>query len=143
MPALPTTWQPPVGAQSKATLATSLQSGRSDTMPKPEATPINTAVEDPSYSSAMRVFGGVAWGTLLSLLVGLIMILLPQVPRSWLWAILPLWLGLSSIGVILQWSVARGACPKCGYQMTTSPLGKRCPQCRSYLKAVNRQIIKT
>jgi hypothetical protein len=94
------------------------------------------------YTSAMRIYGGIAWGTLLSLLVATTMIILPQVPRPWLWGVLPLWMGLSGIGVLLQWSVARGACPKCGRRQSTTPMMTKCPQCRSYLKAVNRKIVK-
>lgn len=102
---------------------------------------LNPEVE-PSYTSTMRVFGGVAWSTLLTLFVGTTLILAPQIPRLWLWSILPIWIGLSLIGISLQWSVARGACPKCGYLLTVPLMGKRCPQCRSYLKAVDRKIIK-
>lgn len=111
------------------------------TRPANEPEP-HTPVTDLPYTSTMRAFGGVAWGTVLTLVVGSILVVLPQVPRPWLWGILPLWLGLSSLGISLQWSVARGACPKCGYPLVVTPLGKRCPQCRSYLKAVNRQIVK-
>ncbi len=97
---------------------------------------------DADYTSGMRIFGGIAWGTVVSLVVALSLILPPQVPRSWLWVIPPLWLGLSGLGIALQWSVARGACPKCGFELTVPIMGKRCPKCRSYLKAVNRQIVK-
>ncbi|NCJ06858.1 hypothetical protein GS597_10125 [Synechococcales cyanobacterium C] len=103
--------------------------------PPPEQT-------DLTYTSGMRIFGGIAWGTLVSVLVAIALILPPQVPRSWLWAIPPLWVALSLLGIALQWSVARGSCPKCGFELTVPILGKRCPKCRSYLKAVNRQIVK-
>lgn len=100
------------------------------------------SAEAPTYTSAMRIFGGAVWGTLLTLVLSIPLILLPQVPRPWLWSILPFWLCLSLIGTALQWSVARGACPKCGYTLTVPAVGKRCPQCRSYLKAVDRQIVR-
>lgn len=95
-----------------------------------------------TYTTAMRIFGGVVWGTLLTLILGISLIVLPQVPRPWLWGIVPLWVGLSLIGTALQWSVARGGCPKCSYPLTVPAVGKRCPQCRSYLKAVDRLIVK-
>ena len=91
----------------------------------------------------MRIFGGIAWGTLLTLPIASTAILIPQVPRPLLWFVPPLWLGLSMVGVLLQWSVARGHCPKCGYQPLTVPaIGKRCPRCRTFLKAVNRTIVR-
>lgn len=98
--------------------------------------------DDLVYTNAMRIYGGFVWGSLLSILIAATFILLPQVPRTWLWGVLPLWLGLSGLGVLLQWSVARGACPKCGRRQSVTPLMKKCPECRSYLKAVNRKIIK-
>jgi len=110
--------------------------------PQPEQELKPTSEVNPPYTSAMRVFGGITWSTLLTLLIGSTLILLPQVPRPWLWSILPIWIGLSVVGIALQWSVARGACPKCGYRLTVTPLGKRCPQCRSYLKAMDRKIVK-
>ncbi|WP_017325487.1 hypothetical protein [Synechococcus sp. PCC 7336] len=99
-----------------------------------------TEVEE--YTSAMRIVGGTLWGSVLSLAVGAGLVLIPQVPRAWLWAIPPLWVLLSALGILLQWSVARGRCPKCGYQLAVPALGRRCPQCNAYLKAVNRKIIR-
>ncbi|NJK41060.1 MAG: hypothetical protein HC934_06320 [Acaryochloridaceae cyanobacterium SU_2_1] len=99
------------------------------------------AIEEP-YTNIMRVVGGVGWASVLTLLIGTILVLVPQVPRPWLWAIFPIWGGLSILGVFLQWSVARGACPKCGLQQSVPPTLKRCPNCRSYLKAVDRKIVK-
>ena len=94
------------------------------------------------YTSAMRIAGGIGWGTLLSLTVGSTMVLIPQVPRQWLWGVLPLWAGLSAIGIALQWSIARGHCPKCGFSLSVPSLGRRCPQCRTFLKAVDRKIVR-
>ncbi len=94
------------------------------------------------YTSAMRIYGGVAWGSLLSVLIAAVLIILPQVSRPWLWSIIPLWVSLCGVGVLLQWSVARGACPKCGHQQSTTPMMTKCPQCKAYLKAVNRKIVK-
>lgn len=90
----------------------------------------------------MRVFGGVAWGTLTAVLAAMVLILIPQVPRPALWAVVPLWVALSGLGILIQWSVARGACPKCGTVQTVPIMGKRCPKCRSYLKAVQRKIVR-
>jgi hypothetical protein len=103
----------------------------------------NPEDEDLPYTSTMRLFGGVAWGTIMSLLVGSTLVLIPQVPRSWLWGVLPFWLGISLLGIALQWNIARGNCPKCGLQLTVPPQGKRCPQCRTYLKASDRQIVRS
>lgn len=109
--------------------------------PKPqEETPANP--EDQPFTSAMRIFGGVTWGTITTLAIAVILILIPQVPRPWLWGVIPTWVGLMSLGVLLQWSVARGACPKCGHLVVVPPQGKRCPKCRAYLKAVDRAIVK-
>jgi hypothetical protein len=94
------------------------------------------------FTTSMRIFGGVAWGTLTLLIVAAILIVLPQVPRPWLWGILPGWAMLVGLGIALQWSIARGPCPKCGRPLVVPVMGKRCPQCRSFLKAVNRDIIK-
>jgi hypothetical protein len=102
----------------------------------------NTAAEDVPFTSGMRIFGGVAWGTITTLLITIVLILIPQVPRVWLWIALPLWVGLISVGIILQWAIARGTCPKCNYPIIVPPMGKRCPQCRAYLKAVDRKIVK-
>lgn len=110
--------------------------------PLPENSSTAIAETDLAYTSGMRIFGGIAWGTVLTLVLGSTLILIPQVPRPWLWGLFPLWAGLALVGIGLQWSVARGACPKCGDRLTVSTLGKRCPQCRTYLKAVNRQIVK-
>jgi hypothetical protein len=101
-----------------------------------------SAAEEEAFTSGMRIFGGVAWGTLTTLGITIIGILLPQVPRPWLWGALPLWAILIGLGVALQWQIARGKCPKCGYALSVPPTGKRCPQCRTYLKAMNRQIIR-
>lgn len=90
----------------------------------------------------MRVFGGIVWGTLLSFGMGAILVVIPQYPRSGLWAVPVFWIALSSVGVYLQWNVARGACPKCGKVQIVPAVGKRCPDCRSYLKAVNRQVMR-
>jgi hypothetical protein len=111
-------------------------------MAKPSQQQIVSRDPELTYTSAMRLYGGLAWGSLFTVGVGIVMILLPQVPRPWLWNLLPLWIGLVGIGVLLQWFVARGACPKCGHPQTVPPFLARCPQCRSYLKAVNRQIIR-
>ena len=70
------------------------------------------------------------------------MVVIPQVPRPWLGGVPVLWVGLVILGIALQWSVARGLCPKCGYRLTVTKLGKRCPKCRSYLKAVDRKIVR-
>ncbi len=94
------------------------------------------------YTVPMRIFGGVAWGSVLTITVGSILVIIPQYPRPWLWVVPGLWVGLSLLGITLQWSVARGACPKCGLEQTVPSLGKRCPECRSYLKAVDRKIIR-
>jgi energy-coupling factor transporter transmembrane protein EcfT len=98
--------------------------------------------DDLPYTTSMRIFGGVTWGTITTLGIAVILILVPQVPRPWLWSTIPIWLGLISLGVFLQWSIARGPCPKCGYRLVVPPMGKRCPQCRSYLKAVDRTITR-
>jgi hypothetical protein len=95
-----------------------------------------------AYTSGMRIFGGVAWATILTGLVGTFLVVLPQYPRPWLWVVPALWPTLGAIGIALQWSVARGNCPKCGYALVVPAYGKRCPQCRSYLKAENRMIVK-
>ena len=95
-----------------------------------------------SYTLPMRIFGGITWGTMLSLGVGLLLILIPQVPRPGLWVAPALWIGLSTLGITLQWNVARGACPKCGTVQIVPATGKRCPECRSYLKSVNRQVMR-
>lgn len=99
-------------------------------------------LDNQPFTSAMRIFGGVTWGTITTLGIAVILILIPQVPRPWLWGVIPSWIGLVSLGIVLQWSVARGACPKCGHPMMVPPTGKRCPQCRAYLKAVDRTIVK-
>ncbi len=98
--------------------------------------------ENLPFTTSMRIFGGIAWGTVTTLTIAVILIVIPQVPRSWLWATIPLWAGLAVVGIGLQWSIARGACPKCGTRLVVPPMGKRCPQCRSYLKAVDRNIVK-
>ena len=97
---------------------------------------------EPSYTLPMRIFGGITWGTMLSLGVGFFLVLIPQVPRPGLWAVPVLWVVLSGLGIALQWNVARGACPKCGTVQIVPAVGKRCPECRSYLKSVNRQVVK-
>ncbi len=99
-------------------------------------------LEDQPFTSAMRIFGGVTWGTITTVGIAAILILIPQVPRPWLWGIIPSWIGLVSLGIVLQWSVARGKCPKCGHPLVVPPMGKRCPECRTYLKAVDRTIVK-
>jgi hypothetical protein len=98
--------------------------------------------EAESFTSAMRIFGGVTWGTITTLAIAAVLIIIPQVQRSWLWGIIPSWIALVSLGIILQWSVARGECPKCRHSMVVTATGKRCPKCRSYLKAVDRTIVK-
>ncbi len=108
--------------------------------PNPSSTPVPD--EAIAYTSAMRVFGGIAWGTLTAVLVAMVLIIIPQVPRTALWAVLPLWMVLSGVGIVIQWSVARGACPKCGTVQTVPIMGKRCPKCRSYLKAIQREIVR-
>ncbi|WP_404789502.1 hypothetical protein [Altericista sp. CCNU0014] len=99
-------------------------------------------VADQPFTSAMRIFGGVAWGTITTLGIAVVLILIPQVPRPWLWGIIPSWIVLVGLGIALQWSVARGGCPKCGHPVVVPPMGKRCPNCRAYLKAVDRAIVK-
>jgi energy-coupling factor transporter transmembrane protein EcfT len=110
--------------------------------PQPSPDSEDSAEADLPFTTGMRIFGGVAWGTLSTISIAVILIVLPQVPRSWLWGILPSWVALVSLGIVLQWSTARGSCPKCGRPLVVSPMGKRCPHCRSYLKAVNRRIVK-
>jgi hypothetical protein len=95
-----------------------------------------------TYTTGMRIFGGISWATILTVIISATLIVIPQVPRPWLWGIPPVWFTLGLIGIALQWSVARGACPKCGYNLVVPAMGKRCPQCRSYLKAENRTIVK-
>lgn len=102
----------------------------------------DTKDADLGYTLPMRVFGGVVWGTLLSLGFGALLVVIPQYPRSGLWAVPIFWVVLSGIGVALQWNVARGACPKCGKVQIVPAMGKRCPECRSYLKAVNRRVMR-
>lgn len=92
------------------------------------------------YTSAMRIFGGLSWGTLISLTLASGLIIIPQVPRAWLWVIPPVWLALVAIGITLQWQIARGHCPKCGTAVIVPTTGLRCPNCRTYLKAVNREV---
>lgn len=94
------------------------------------------------YTLPMRVFGGVAWGTVVSLIIGTILVVIPQYPRPWLWVVPIVWTLFSWVGISLQWSVARGPCPKCGTVQTVPAPGKRCPDCRSYLKAVDRKVVK-
>jgi hypothetical protein len=111
--------------------------------PTPNSQNETTASTEPeSFTSGMRIFGGVAWGTITTLAIAVVLIIIPQVPRPWLWGIIPSWIALVSLGIILQWSVARGPCPKCGHPMVVTATGKRCPKCRSYLKAVDRTIVK-
>jgi hypothetical protein len=107
-------------------------------MPNPQPSEAN----DPEFTTGMRIFGGVSWATILSLVIGAVLVCIPQYPRPWLWVVPPLWLALGIIGVALQWSVAQGNCPKCNYPLMVPAMGKRCPQCRSYLKARNRVIVK-
>jgi energy-coupling factor transporter transmembrane protein EcfT len=107
-------------------------------LPKP--TPVPDEAE--TFTSAMRIFGGITWGTITTLAIAVVLIIIPQVPRPWLWGVLPSWGILVSLGILLQWSVARGNCPKCGQPMVVPVQGKRCPKCRAYLKAVDRAIIK-
>lgn len=110
-------------------------------MAKGTDTSVDEIGEQP-YTNIMRIVGGVGWASVLTFLLGTTLVLVPQVPRPWLWAVFPIWGGLSILGVILQWSVARGACPKCGQQQSVPPTLKRCANCRSYLKAVDRKIVK-
>lgn len=109
--------------------------------PTSSKTPSPVAAEQ-EYTNVMRVFGGVGWASVMSFIVAVILILVPQAPRPWLWYVIPLWIALSSLGVFLQWSVARGPCPKCGYVQSVPPTLKRCPDCRSYIKAIDRKIVK-
>jgi hypothetical protein len=109
---------------------------------KPSPQDQNASPEEEPFTSGMRIFGGITWGTLTTLCITVVCIILPQVPRPWLWGALPLWVFLAGLGVALQWAIARGKCPKCGYPLTVPPMGKRCPQCRTYLKAVNRSIVR-
>ena len=111
-------------------------------MPNRSQPETSSTTPEEEYTSAMRIVGGIGWGTLLSMTVGSAMVLIPQVPRSWLWVVLPMWGGLSALGILLQWSIARGECPKCGHPQSVPALGRRCPNCRTYLKAVNRKIIR-
>ncbi|HEY9828669.1 MAG TPA: hypothetical protein V6D19_24880 [Stenomitos sp.] len=110
---------------------------RSKSSPVPPAGP-----ESEEFTSGMRIFGGVAWGSVTTLSITALLILIPQVPRPWLWSAIPLWIGLTTVGILLQWSIARGNCPKCGHSLVVPPMGKRCPECRSYLKAVDRAIVR-
>ncbi|MGK7913402.1 MAG: hypothetical protein AB4050_18270 [Synechococcus sp.] len=106
---------------------------------QPQSSP---AANPEDYTNGMRIAGGMIWGTVLSLTVGSGMVLLPQVPRPWLWGVPVLWVSLSALGIWLQWSVARGKCPKCGHEQSVTRLGKRCPQCRTFLQASNRKIVR-
>ncbi len=111
--------------------------------PKPDLQDeTSSSPEVQPFTSAMRIFGGVTWGSITTLAIAVILILIPQVPRPWLCGVIPTWIGLMSLGVLLQWSVARGACPKCGNPVVVPPQGKRCSKCRAYLKAVDRAIVK-
>ncbi|ABW25232.1 MULTISPECIES: hypothetical protein [Acaryochloris] len=98
--------------------------------------------EDQDFTNSMRIVGGVGWSSVMTLIIGIVLVLIPQYPRPWLWYVIPLWVALSGLGVFLQWSVARGPCPKCGLVQSVPPTLKRCPNCRSYLKAVDRKIVK-
>lgn len=97
---------------------------------------------DLNYTLPMRIFGGVTWGTMLSLAVGGFSLIVPKFPHPGLWAIPVVWVTLSGLGIALQWNVARGACPKCGTVQIVTRMGKRCPECRSYLKSVNREVVR-
>lgn len=108
----------------------------------PPSTDKTSPAEDQEYTNVMRIVGGVGWSTVLTLLIATALVLIPQVPRPWLWAVPPVWLVLSGLGVFLQWSVARGPCPKCGTVQSVPSTLKRCPDCRSYIKAVDRKIVK-
>ncbi len=110
------------------------------TQTKPKSDPI--AEEDLPYTSLMRVYGGVAWATILTFVVAAMLVVIPQVPRPWLSGVPVIWVGLAILGIALQWSIARGTCPKCGFRLTVTKMGKRCPKCRSYLKAVDRKIVR-
>ncbi len=101
-----------------------------------------TSEADLPFTTGMRIFGGFAWGTLTTLVIAAILIVVPQVPRPWLWGVLPGWMVLVAIGIATQWSIARGPCPQCGNPLVVPVMGKRCPKCRSYLKAVDREIIR-
>lgn len=98
--------------------------------------------EDQDFTNSMRIVGGVGWSSVMTLGIGIVLVLIPQFPRTWLWSVIPLWVALSGLGLFLQWSVARGPCPKCGFVQSVPPTLKRCPNCRSYIKAVDRKIIK-
>ena len=125
-----------MGLIAFCTPALSTMSKRSDNTSK------TSSPDDQEYTNVMRIVGGVGWSSVMTFIIGVALILLPQVPRPWLWSVLPLWGGLSALGVFLQWSVARGPCPKCGSVQSVPPTLKRCPSCRSYLKAVDRKIVK-
>ena len=112
----------------------------SDSKPHPKSQ-LKTE-DDLPFTTSMRIFGGFAWGTLTMLVIAAILIVVPQVPRSWLWGILPSWVVLVAIGIATQWSIARGPCPQCGNPLVVPVMGKRCPQCRSYLKAADRKIVR-
>jgi hypothetical protein len=109
--------------------------------PNPASTP-SPEEEFLTYTSGMRIFGGASWGTLTTLVLGSVLIIIPQVPRPWLWLIPPGWVALMLIGIALQWSVARGNCPKCDTALVVPPGGRRCPQCKTALKALNREIVR-
>lgn len=113
-------------------------------MSKSQSSRPRAELEDdiPAYGSGMRIFGGFSWGTLLSLVFGSVLVVIPQVPRSWLWVVPPTWLGLVLLGIAMQWSVARGHCPKCQTPLVVPPGGRRCPQCKTALKAQNREIVR-
>jgi energy-coupling factor transporter transmembrane protein EcfT len=104
--------------------------------------PMSAPDEAETFTSAMRIFGGVSWGTITTLAIAVVLIVIPQVPRPWLWGVIPSWIVLVGLGIFLQWSVARGKCPKCKHPLVVSVQGMRCPKCRSYLKAVDRTIVK-
>lgn len=108
----------------------------------PTSTDQPSASDEQDFTNAMRIVGGVGWSTVMTLGIGVILVLIPQVPRPWLWYVIPLWVALSGLGILLQWSVARGPCPKCGTVQSVPPTLKRCPNCRSYLKAIDRKIVK-
>lgn len=113
-------------------------------MPKsqPSRSAANIETDVPEYGSGMRIFGGVSWGTLLTLVFASVLVVIPQIPRPWLWVVPPTWLGLIILGVAMQWSVARGLCPKCSTPLVVPPGGRRCPQCKTALKAQNREIVR-
>ena len=67
----------------------------------------------------MRIYGGVTWGSLLTLVIAAILITVPQVPQPWLWSIPPTWIALMLLGVAPAMVRRAGTLP----QMRSPPNG--------------------